>query len=94
MTSNGYKALLTVGAKTTMKKDYRGSFALIGFSGNPKPGFVKQVSVCGVVCSITHLYDQCFLYIWHEQLYLQLTKRMLMLNRKIYILMSFFNRAV
>ena len=44
MTPAGYKALLTLGAKGPMKKDYRGSFALIGFSGNPKPGFIRQVS--------------------------------------------------
>ena len=47
MTSEAYKALLTIGAKEPMKRDYRGSFALIGFSGNIKPGFVKQVSQSG-----------------------------------------------
>ena len=45
MTSDAYKALLTIGAKKPMKNDYRGSFALIGFSGNLKPGFIKQVSL-------------------------------------------------
>ena len=45
MTSGAYKALLVIGAKEPMKKDYRGSFALIGFTGHGKPGFIKQVSL-------------------------------------------------
>lgn len=45
MTSDAYKALVTIGAKEPMKKDFRGSFALIGFSGNLKPGLIKQVSL-------------------------------------------------
>ena len=47
MTSDAYKALLAIGAKEPMKRDYRGSFALIGFSRNMKPGFVQQVSKLG-----------------------------------------------
>ena len=43
MTSDAYKALLAIGATEPMKKDYRGSFALIGLTGMPKPGLVKQV---------------------------------------------------
>jgi hypothetical protein len=44
MTADAYRALLTIGAKEPMKRDFRGSFALVGFSGNMKPGFVQQVS--------------------------------------------------
>ena len=44
MTADAYRALLTIGAKEPMKRDFRGSFALVGFSGDMKPGFVQQVS--------------------------------------------------
>ena len=43
MTSKGYQALSQVAAEDITSLNYRGSFALIGFTGNEKPSFVKQV---------------------------------------------------
>lgn len=53
MTSNAYNALLAIGANEPMKKEFRGSFAIIGFKGKPKPGFVKQVRLKNLLIGIT-----------------------------------------
>ena len=44
MYSDVYTALLLAGATKPLRKEFRGSFALIGFTGDAKPSFIKQVS--------------------------------------------------
>ena len=43
MTLEGYNALSQVAAEHITSVEYRESFALIGFTGEEKPYFVKQV---------------------------------------------------
>ena len=44
MTTETYAALSKLAGETVLDIDNRGSFAMIGFSGDDKPSFVKQVS--------------------------------------------------
>ena len=44
MTPETYKALSKLAGETVSDINHRGSFAMIGFSGDDKPSFVKQVS--------------------------------------------------
>lgn len=52
MTGAAYNALRKIGAKDPFRADYRGSFALLGFTGPGKPAFIQQVrkSSGGEVC--------------------------------------------
>ena len=43
MTNEGYQSLSQVAAEYITSLNYRDSFALIGFTENEKPSFVKQV---------------------------------------------------
>lgn len=43
MTGSAYNALKKIGAKDPFKADYRGSFALLGYTGPGKPAFIQQV---------------------------------------------------
>jgi excinuclease UvrABC ATPase subunit len=45
MTGAAYNALRRIGAKSPLKAEYRGSFALLGFTGPGKPAFIQQVMV-------------------------------------------------
>ena len=44
MYRNVYSALIGIGARRPLRKKFRSSFALIGFTGQGRPRFVKQVS--------------------------------------------------
>ena len=43
MISSAYTALRRIGARNALKAAYRGSFALIGYTGPGRPAFVRQV---------------------------------------------------
>ena len=43
MTGAAYNALRRIGARSPLKAGYRGSFALLGFTGPGKPAFIQQV---------------------------------------------------
>lgn len=43
MTGSAYNALKKIGAKDPFKADFRGSFALLGYTGPGKPAFIQQV---------------------------------------------------
>ena len=44
MISSAYTALRRIGARNPLNAAYRGSFALIGYTGRgPRPSFVRQV---------------------------------------------------
>ena len=49
MTSDGYNALSKLAAQSITSINHRGSFALIGFTDEEKPRFVKQVSLLFVI---------------------------------------------
>ena len=53
MTPEGYQALSQVAAEDITSVGYRSSFALIGFTENKKPSFVKQVC---------HELEKCFFF--------------------------------
>ena len=44
MTAASYESLKKVGAKDPLMNEFRGSFALIGYTGQGRPSFVSQVS--------------------------------------------------
>ena len=41
--SSAYTALRRIGARNPLNAAYRGSFALIGYTGPGRPSFVRQV---------------------------------------------------
>lgn len=43
MRGAAYKALRRIGARSPFNADFRGSFAMIGYTGPGRPPFVKQV---------------------------------------------------
>ena len=43
MTGAAYNALRRIGARNPFNADFRGSFALIGYTGPGRPKFIKQV---------------------------------------------------
>jgi hypothetical protein len=43
MTGAAYNALRRIGARNPLNADFRGSFALVGYTGPGRPPFVKQV---------------------------------------------------
>lgn len=45
MTGAAYNALRRVGARNPLRADYRGSFALLGYTGPGRPAFIKQVMI-------------------------------------------------
>lgn len=49
MTSAAYSALRRLGARNPLNAAYRGSFALIGYTGPGRPSFVRQVKIITVL---------------------------------------------
>jgi hypothetical protein len=43
MTGAAYNALRRIGARNPLRAGYRGSFALLGYTGPGKPAFIRQV---------------------------------------------------
>ena len=43
MTGAAYNALRRIGARSPLRAGYRGSFALLGYTGPGKPAFIRQV---------------------------------------------------
>ena len=46
MIRNAYKALIKVGASNPLMRGYRGSFALLGYTGPGRLPFIRQVRAC------------------------------------------------
>ena len=60
MTSAGYRVLRRLKAQGSLRIDYRGTFALIGYTGRRRPRFVKQVSFYGRFWSFQNCIDSQF----------------------------------
>lgn len=56
MTAAAYAALRQIGARNPFYGDYRGSFAMIGYTGPGKPSFVKQVRYYEVYITVSKLH--------------------------------------
>ena len=50
MIGSAYTALKKIGARKSLNVGYRGSFALIGYTGPGRPAFVTQVTLSDHPC--------------------------------------------